>query len=50
VRNSHRQKEKRGIYKGLEEKTLAKACGIELKGFDKWKTLIENASMSAKAL
>jgi hypothetical protein len=28
----------------LEGKTPAEACGIEIKGKDKWKTLIENAS------
>ena len=28
----------------LEGKTPADACGIEIKGKDKWKTLIQNAS------
>jgi hypothetical protein len=29
---------------GLDGKTPAEACGIEIKGNDKWKTLIQNAS------
>lgn len=29
----------------LENKTPAEKCGIEIKGKDKWKTLIENASL-----
>jgi len=29
---------------GLEEKTPAEACGIEIKGENKWMTLIQNAS------
>lgn len=29
---------------GLDNKTPAEKCGIEIKGKDKWKTLIENAS------
>ena len=28
----------------LEGKTPAEACGIEIRGKDKWKTLIQNAS------
>jgi len=28
----------------LDGKTPAEACGIEIKGKDKWKTLIQNAS------
>lgn len=28
----------------LDGKTPAEACGIEIKGHDKWKTLIQNAS------
>jgi len=35
-------------HEGLAGKTPAEACGIELKGVDKWKTLIENASMKVK--
>lgn len=31
-------------HEGLAGKTPSEACGIELKGEDKWKTLIENAS------
>lgn len=29
---------------GLEGKTPAQACGIEIEGDNKWKTLIQNAS------
>lgn len=29
---------------GLNGKTPAEACGIEIKGADKWKTIIQNAS------
>ena len=29
---------------GLDGKTPAEACGIEIKGKDKWKTLIQNAT------
>ncbi len=29
---------------GLNGKTPAQACGIEVKGNDKWKTIIQNAS------
>jgi len=28
----------------LDGKTPAQACGIEIQGDDKWKTLIQNAS------
>lgn len=28
----------------LDGKTPAEACGIEIKGNDKWRTLIQNAS------
>jgi len=28
----------------LDGKTPAQACGIEIKGQDKWKTIIQNAS------
>ena len=28
---------------GLDNKTPAEKCGIEIKGKDKWKTLIQNA-------
>jgi putative transposase len=34
--------------KGYEGKTPAKACGIELKGENKWITLIQNASVKVK--
>ena len=33
---------------GLDGKTPAEACGIELIGEDKWKILIENASVKVK--
>jgi putative transposase len=36
-------------HEGLDGKTPAEACGIELKGENKWKTLIQNASVQAKA-
>jgi hypothetical protein len=29
----------------LDGKTPSEACGIEVKGKDKWRTLIENASL-----
>lgn len=29
----------------LDNKTPAQACGIDVKGQDKWKTIIENASL-----
>lgn len=32
-------------HEGLDGKTPAEACGIEIKGKDKWKTLIQNASL-----
>jgi transposase-like protein len=35
-------------HEGLDGKTPAKACGIELKGDNKWITLIQNASVKAK--
>ena len=31
----------------LEGKTPAEKCGIEVKGEDKWKTLIQNASINS---
>jgi len=31
---------------GLNGKTPAEACGITIKGKNKWKTLIQNASIS----
>lgn len=37
-------------HEGLEGKTPAEACGIELKGENKWITLIQNASVSAKII
>lgn len=30
---------------GLDGKTPAEACGIEIQGDNKWKTLIQNAKM-----
>jgi transposase-like protein len=33
-------------HEGLEGKTPAEACGIKIEGKDKWKTLIQNASMN----
>jgi hypothetical protein len=30
---------------GLKGKTPAEVCGIEVRGKDKWKTLIQNASV-----
>lgn len=38
------KKKEIGRFKDLEGKIPAKACGIELKGDDKWITLIQNAS------
>jgi putative transposase len=32
-------------HEGLNGKTPAEACGIEIKGENKWKMFIENASM-----
>jgi hypothetical protein len=37
-------------HEGLEGKTPTKACGIELKGENKWITLIQNASITQKRL
>jgi len=37
-------------HEGLDGKIPAKAYGIEIIGVDKWKTLIENASISSKFL
>jgi hypothetical protein len=34
-------------HEGLEGKTPAEACGIEIKGENKWITLIQNASNKA---
>jgi putative transposase len=36
-------------HEGLDGKTPAEACGIEVKGDNKWVTLIQNASQKAKA-
>jgi hypothetical protein len=33
-------------HQGLNGQTPAEACGIEVKGKNKWKTLIQNASKS----
>ena len=33
-------------HEALKGKTPAEACGIEIKGDNKWKTLIENASLA----
>ena len=33
---------------GLDGKTPAEACGIEIEGENKWKTIIQNASQSSK--
>jgi len=33
-------------HEALKGKTPAEACGIEVKGQDKWKTLIQNASLN----
>jgi putative transposase len=35
-------------HEGLEGKTPAETCGIELKGDNKWVTLIQNASVKEK--
>ena len=35
-------------HEGLAGKTPADACGIELKGKNKWLTLIQNASVKTK--
>jgi transposase-like protein len=34
------------VHEGLEGKTPAEACGIEIRGKNKWKTLIQNASIN----
>ena len=34
-------------HEGLDGKTPAEACGITIKGKNKWKTLIQNASKNA---
>jgi hypothetical protein len=31
----------------LDNKTPAEACGIKVKGNDKWKTLIQNAKLTS---
>lgn len=36
-------------HEGLKGKTPAEACGIELKGENKWITLIQNSSITAKS-
>ena len=36
-------------HSSLDRKTPAEACGIKAEGSDKWKTLIENASLNFKA-
>jgi hypothetical protein len=36
-------------HEGLDGKTPSEACGIHVKGNNKWITLIQNASKSAKA-
>lgn len=35
---------------GLKGKTPSEACGIEIKGKNKWKTMIENASVQRTTL
>jgi hypothetical protein len=35
-------------HEGLEGKTPSEACGIEIEGKNKWKTLIQNASRKEK--
>jgi transposase-like protein len=37
-------------HEGLNGKTPADACGIEIKGVNKWKTLIQNAKKSTNSL
>ena len=37
-------------HEGLEGKTPSEACGIEVNGEDKWKTLIQNACRHRKSL
>jgi transposase-like protein len=34
-------------HEGLEGKTPSQMCGVEIEGKNKWKTLIENASMGS---
>ena len=36
-------------HEALNGKTPSEACGIEIQGNNKWKTLIENASQNAKS-
>lgn len=36
-------------HEALDGKTLAEACGIVVEGENKWMTLIQNASQTAKA-
>jgi len=36
-------------HEGLDGRTPAEACGIELQGENKWITLIQNASVSVKS-
>jgi hypothetical protein len=37
-------------HEALKGKTPSEACGIEIKGENKWKTLIQNASITNKEL
>ena len=37
-------------HEGLDGKTPAEACGIEVQGDNKWVTLIQNASLSNRKL
>jgi putative transposase len=37
-------------HEGLDGKTPAEACGITIKGNNKWKTLIQNAKLSTESL
>jgi putative transposase len=39
-----------GPHEGLNGKTPAEACGIELKGDNKWITLIQNAKVKTKTI
>ncbi len=36
-------------HEGLDGKTTAEKCGIEIKGDNKWITLIQNASKNARS-
>jgi len=36
-------------HEGLDGKTPAEACGIQIEGKNKWKTLIQNASKNNKS-